>query len=413
MAEIRHACEDGLTPACFEKHPQYAKKVFAYRLMHTLCPARMTRKLRDSLWKGLTEFPLSWVPPEDFILPPEKTWEEVFPEDWTPADPLPEGVTIDPSFRIQIPQLKLMYIFIEPGKTWKEVFPNGWDPTGPLPDGASWTPYYTLPAVYSPGWAPGGPLPEGVIIEPGIEFRAGEQSIEPITPEQIQAAIYRRTGSRPPRRALTAAQMHRGIAAEEGTAPPLYMGPWEPGPVHRPTNTPSVSVETWFSDTFENLNEWTIHTYIDGTVAIADEKLKLYYVWDIGIGNAGIKRTDTRAWPENWTWSFDFNYDAGTTNFTTYCYTGTTRIRMRFVPPTTIRFIDENGYKDITVQNFVGTTDTWKVIVTGMTASLYRNDVLIEADMTLQSYTNKPGRMDHYNEGLAITYTDNYLITIP
>jgi len=190
MAEIRHACEGGLTPECFEEHPQYAKKVFAYRLMHTLCLACKTRRLRKSLWKALTEYPLSWMPPENFILPPGKIWEEVIPDDWTPKDPLPDGVTIDPAFRIEIPQLKQMHIFIEPGKTWEEVFPDGWKPTVPLPDGASQTPYY-MPPAFDP---------------------ADEKLIEPITPEQEL----------------------KEIVDKYGVDTPLYLWPKKPKPQYNP-----------------------------------------------------------------------------------------------------------------------------------------------------------------------------------
>lgn len=233
MAEEKHACADGLTPECFAKYPQYAKKVFAYRLMHTLCPARMTTKLREALWKALIRVPVSWIPFDQFIFPEDFDWSLVFPDDWTPedplpycvivepgaefpdnwrpgdeltpgvtidlskilppdwqtADPLPFGITVDETYRIQIPQLKQMYIFIRPGETWESVFPNGWDPTGPLPDGASWNPY-----LWFPDYVP-----------------TGDPTVEPLTP-----------GQRAARR------------APGGAVPPLFLPPGLQSPPHRP-----------------------------------------------------------------------------------------------------------------------------------------------------------------------------------
>jgi len=409
MAERRHACADGLTPECFEKFPQYAKKVFAYRLMHTLCPARMTRKLRDSLWRALTRVPVSWIPFEYFIFPPDFDWSLIFPEDWTPGDPIPDGVivepdaefpedwtpgdplpdgvtidlplilppywetqdplplgiTVDPEFRIQIPQLKLMYIFIEPGRTWEEVFPNGWDPNTPLPDGASWTPYYTLPAM-----------------DP-----AGEQSVEPLTPEQLQKAVYARTGTRPPRRPLTAAQMRRGFAAQYGTEAPLYMGPWEPGPAHRPLGG-VVEAEPWFYDAFDSIDPtvWDTWKWGTGALSIVNGWLRLFASvdWD----GAGLLRNVYPVWPSNFDVEIKLNYQSGANYVYFEGLTGTHQVAIGWDPPNQIWLKDyPSGEKYYTVAWNKGDAYTWLLEFRNGYGNLYRDGQKVISNHHFREYT--------------------------
>jgi len=118
-----HPCADGLTKECFRAYPAWARKAFAYKLLHILLPKQLTKNLPFGL-------NLPFIPP-DVLLPP--------------------GV----------------------------IFPPG---TIIPPD-----------VSFPPGWTPGDPTPEGVIIPPDVS---------PTPPES-------------------------------GPTPPLYVQPWEPGPVHR------------------------------------------------------------------------------------------------------------------------------------------------------------------------------------
>jgi len=59
----------------------------------------------------------------------------LFPPGWQPGDPLPPGVTLDPS----------------------AFFPPGWQPGDPLPPGVTLDPS----SLFPPGWKPGTPLPPG------------------------------------------------------------------------------------------------------------------------------------------------------------------------------------------------------------------------------------------------------------
>lgn len=118
MVDREHPCDRGLTPECFEAYPEWAKRAFAYRLMHTLFPGLITRLLPRALWEPLigegAEIPPDVPLPPGTVVPPWYTWDlqwipwffldfdwwtdldKLFPDDWESGDPLPPGVTIDP-----------------------------------------------------------------------------------------------------------------------------------------------------------------------------------------------------------------------------------------------------------------------------------------------------------------------------
>lgn len=169
-----HPCKGGLSPECIKAYPGWARKMFAYRLLITLCPHEITKRLPQL--KGL--FPLL-VPPE---WPVNELWvpgitidpEVVFPPDWNPGDPLPDGVLLEPG----------------------TVFPPDWKPGDPLPAGVTISPGAVFPA----GWTAGDSLPAGVsggigqrpstqgtgalaplyvgIWEPGPAHRTSDQEVE-------------------------------------------------------------------------------------------------------------------------------------------------------------------------------------------------------------------------------------------
>lgn len=388
MAEIRHACADGLTPECFAKYPQYAKKVFAYRLMHTMCPARMTTKLREALWKALIRVPVSWIPFDQFIFPDDFDWSLVFPDDWTPEDPVPScvivepgaefpadwrpgdelppgvtidlskilppdwkirdplpfGITVDPTYRIQIPQLKLMYIFIRPGETWESVFPNGWDPNGPLPDGASWNPYLVFPD-YVPA----------------------------IGPEQEAA----------------------DRASKNGTTPPLYMGPWEPGPVHRPPDAAVAAEEVWFFDDFLtlDLDVWNNTSTNENTATVSSGILRLDA--PNTPGHARIQRTDGRNQPTNVDLTFQMALSPGEKYGGINTYVGMRSLDVRFYEPTRVDIWTNAGdYTTYVLPFSVTSYHVYRFEQREGLGAFYQDDVLIAANIALETYGNYAVIMD-------------------
>lgn len=149
MTGQEHPCARGLTKECFEKYPEWAKRAFAYKLMHTLWPPWLTRRLPKWLRLALIGdgviLPPGYIPPDGMTIPPNYT----FPPGWSPGDPIPSGITI-------------------PAGT---IFPPGWSPGDPLPPGVTIEPG----AEFPPGWTPGDPIPSsfgpdpppGIIVPPG------------------------------------------------------------------------------------------------------------------------------------------------------------------------------------------------------------------------------------------------------
>ena len=121
MTGEEHPCTEELTPECFEKYPAWAKQAFAYRLMHTLFPPWLTRRLPKFLRLALIGegaiLPPGFIPPEGSIIPPNCT----FSPGWSPIDPLPPGVTTDPAANIITP----------PGGVLPPFYVELWEP-GPV-----------------------------------------------------------------------------------------------------------------------------------------------------------------------------------------------------------------------------------------------------------------------------------------
>jgi len=144
----------------------------------------------DPLPEGVTlegpgEFPPHWyagdAPPDNLKLEEDTT----FPFGWTAGDPLPEGVTVEedawfpPDWTVTDPLPE--GITLEIGS----YFPDDWTAGDKLPEGASfpkgeyfdkgWTSRADIPenvtmaegASFPSGWRSGDPLPEGVTLDPG------------------------------------------------------------------------------------------------------------------------------------------------------------------------------------------------------------------------------------------------------
>lgn len=103
MAVEKHPCENGLTEECFEKYPAWAKQALAYKLMHLLCPAAITRRLPKWLHLALIGegviLPPGYEPPPGTVIPPGYT----FPPGWSPGDPLPPAFGPGPPPGIIVP----------------------------------------------------------------------------------------------------------------------------------------------------------------------------------------------------------------------------------------------------------------------------------------------------------------------
>jgi len=190
MTTKEHPCKNGLTEECFKKYPKWARRMFAYRLLITLFPGSITKRLPQL--KGI--FPLLVPPdwPTHEIWPPAVYVDPsiIFPSDWTPEDPLPDGVTIDPG----------------------TFFPSDWTPGDELPEGVMIDPGTFFPS----DWTPGDELPEGVMIAPAQ--RPSEFGTNPIPP--LYLALW---GAGP---------VHTPIIIEPEVAEPFFHETWGPPQVY-------------------------------------------------------------------------------------------------------------------------------------------------------------------------------------
>ena len=169
MANEEHPCRNGLTEECFAAYPEWAKSAFAYRLLYTLYPGAITKLLPRELFRLRigpdAQIPPGWIPPDGMIIPPGfvvdpedlgylalkpssgNIFIDLFGTDWTPDDPLPDGIEIDTS----------------------GIFPPGWTPQDPAPDGVT----ISADAQFPAGWTPQDPTPSGITISPDAQFPAG------------------------------------------------------------------------------------------------------------------------------------------------------------------------------------------------------------------------------------------------
>lgn len=85
-------CLKRLDAECFRANPEWAKRAFAYRLVHILTPKPLTKRLPRGLQRALvypgTDMPPGVNFPPGTIVSPGAT----IPPGWQPGDPYPPGV---------------------------------------------------------------------------------------------------------------------------------------------------------------------------------------------------------------------------------------------------------------------------------------------------------------------------------
>ena len=156
---LKHPCELGLTPECFQKYPVWARQALAYKFLHILLPKQLTKNLPKNLNKPLVAPGVSIPPgvelPPGTVISPDVS----FPPGWTPGDTPPEGVIIPPG----------------------TVFPPGWTPGDTPPEGVIIPPG----TVFPPGWTPGDTPPPGAILPPSVSPTPPESGGSPPIYTQI------------------------------------------------------------------------------------------------------------------------------------------------------------------------------------------------------------------------------------
>lgn len=281
MTEERHPCADGLTRECFRKYPDWAKMMFAQKLMGTLFPPEITKNLPTAVQQAMGQAPPGW-----------------------PADqPMPPALSLTPPPGIIVPA------------------------------GGVAAPIYT--AIGAGG--AGGTL-------------AGRNVVAQLTP--------------------------------------------------------------WFQDLFTTLDTtiWTVYNWGAATNTIDAGRLK--QTAELG-STAEIDKAADATIPTDFDWSFDLTYDTDLGGeFETYLKTGIHSLNLEFTTPTQIRFLTAAGWQAFTVDNFLGTTDTWTLQYDGVTASLYRGTTAIFTELAPWVSATSPGYMDILTESGTV-YLDNLKIMAP
>lgn len=153
-AETR-PCARALDADCYKAHPAWARRAFAYRLIHLLAPAEITRRLPKLLRLALIAPDVVIPPgvdiPDGTVINPGTD----VPPDWTAPDPTPPGIIIPPGTE----------------------FPSDWTPEDGPPPGVPAFPW----AKFPPGWSPGtGPI-DGILQPPETPGPAQDTGVTPPT----------------------------------------------------------------------------------------------------------------------------------------------------------------------------------------------------------------------------------------
>ena len=408
-----HPCAQGLTEECFRAYPQWARKMFAYRLLLTLCPHEITKRLPQL--KGL--FPLL-VPPD---WPASDPWvpgysidpAAVFPPGWTPGDPLPDGVTLDPGTVFPpgwtagdpLPD----GVTLDPGT----VFPPGWTTGDPLPDGVTldpgtvfppgWTTGDPLPdgvtldpgTVFPPGWTAGDPLPSGVTIDPGTVFPPGWSAGDPlpagvtISPGAVFPPGW--TAGDPLPAGVTIGVGQRPAVLGSGPVAPIYIAPWEPGPIHRPSDPPpEPDLPPWFYEPFDSgIGVFTAYCAGGGTAVNSAGRAKLSVPADSGYASIYYDGF-AENFPVNYNLSFKLNIVGGSALIYVEIKTGTHRLYYSFYAPTEVYFMIEGGNEYWDMDSYINEEINWETDVAGDIGDFYRGSELIKANMNLRDDAAAP-----------------------
>lgn len=294
-------CLKGLTRDCFKAHPAFARRAFAYRLLHLLIPPRVARILPKTL-----QVPLA-----------------------APGTRIP--LDID--------------------------------------------------------------FPPGIVLVPGCNFPAGWTQRDPMPP------------------CAKSMPLPTAAMAASGAAPPTYVAPYAPGPPAPPPAPPPPVSVPYFSETFDTLDPsvWTEWNQGVGDSSIVAAQLKQDA--PAGADTSLIYRTHPTTPALAFDFSFMLNYKSGTNRIEYNFRTGTYWIRLRFYGTTkTVDLLTTAGVISQAAAFNFDEDNTWKLVVSGSNATLYRNTTLIFTTALLITSTSWPGRMRIWTYGPGDTRTDDYII---
>lgn len=293
----------------------------------------------------------------------------LIPPDWPPGEIWTPGISIDPDV----------------------VFPEGWTPDDPLPAGVTISPE----TVFPPGWAAGDPVPKGVTISSSAVFPAGWAAGDPMPA------------------GVTIGRRQRPAVLGAGAIPPYYIQVWEPGPAHRPADTPVEVLAPWFHDPFDVLDPgvWTDTSNPPATAEVLNGELILTSPPTYELSQ--VRHSFTENYPENFYIEFKSRIEGNYYYFGPSGYSGVYRWGIAFYPQDP--WIDlryNGGWYGGFVAPFANIDITWKLTIVGGEMNLYRDDVLLYGPLTPESNATLPQRV-WLETSDAITRVDYVTIDAP
>lgn len=180
-----------------------------------------------------------------------------------------------------------------------------------------------------------------------------------------------------------------------GAIAPLYAAPFGAGPPQVPGGKEApAEKEPWFYDKFTTLDltVWTEENYGAGSNTIDAGRLKQYAPSG---SEAIIYTADDATIPATFDLTFDLTYDTDDGYYWfVNVYTGEYKIWLAFDPPTGIFFENPAGGIPYEVDNFLGTTDSWKLAWNGTTLNLSRNGIEIITNIIPPDWIGNAGRIE-------------------
>ncbi len=239
---------------------------------------------------------------------------------------------------------------------------------------------------FPPGWLPGDPWPDSPYFWDAVNWPEG---------------YYGPPGTFPP------PAPPEGLP--DGPLPPIFLPPFEPGPVHIPTSAPEVSIYS-FSEEFTTLDTdiWTVTAEAVSTVDIVVGRLRFLGV--SGDPTMKISRTDADATPENYDLSFLMNYISGATFLCVTFYNGTYAFNFRLFWSTYFGIWNGMSWQYEVVGSIIGSELSWKFSVTGGTCVVYINNTPIASSKGLESNTSNTGRLEIWANGVQSATFDTLVL---
>ena len=363
-------CQNGLTPECFESHPEWAIQAFSVRLLYLFLPVDISEKLLRSLKKLLF--------PPDVIFPPVTPPTEPPGIVTPPTEPPPQILPTEPGITVPVTPPAEPPSIITP--TLPPQISIGIGPPGAPP--SIITP--TLPPQISIGIGPPGAPPSIITppTEPGITVPVTPPAITP-PPGWTPGNWFAHGALRNPNIGI-----YPNYLVTYKNQYFFYIG-GKTGASRSRAPVPSY----YFHEPWKVLDPdiWTVTAFGGGTITVVGNRLRMYCP---SISIQGLKATVDTTPGDNFDVTFTFEYGFGYKYWWIEFYTGKYRVALFLIYPDEVDLRDESGLQRISVDNFASTVVSWKLEIRDEEITLYQDTVQKGSTLTMQSTASWPGQIN-------------------